>query len=49
MYYNITFQELSKLAMEQTAKRKPVTLEEAKAQVRWLKSQSESKNKKKKN
>lgn len=47
MNYNLSFQERAKLSMEQLSKQQPVTLEEAKAQVKWLKGSSISKNKKK--
>lgn len=46
MNYNLSFQERAKLSMEQLSKQQPVTLEEAKAQVQWLKDSSISKNKK---
>ncbi len=46
---NMSFQERSRLAMEQLAKQEPVTWEQALAQVKWLKEQSTSKNKKGRN
>ena len=46
---NMSFQERAKLGMELLAKQPPVTLEQARAQVLWLKKQSNAKNKKKRN
>lgn len=48
MEYNMSFEERAKLSMEQLSKQKPVTLAEARAQVKWLKDLSTSKNKKQK-
>jgi len=42
---SMSFQERAKLGMELLAKQKPVTLEEAQAQVKWLKEQSSKTNK----
>lgn len=49
MNYTISFQERVKLAMEQLSKQSPVTLENAKKQVEFLKQKSTSKNKKHRN
>jgi len=46
MNYKISFQERAKLSMEQIAKQGPVTLEQARAQAKWLKEVSTSKEKK---
>ena len=43
MNYKISFQERAKLSMEQLSKQSPVTLEEARAQAKWLKEMSASK------
>lgn len=48
MKYDISFEERAKLSMEQLSKQQPVTLAEAKAQAKWLKTSSTSKNKKQK-
>ena len=40
MNYNISFKERAKLAMENLSKQAPVTLEEARQQVEWLKNTS---------
>lgn len=45
-YSKYTFQEMARLGMEKLAKQKPVTLEEARAQVKWLKERSVEANKK---
>ena len=42
----LSFEERAKLAMEALAKQPPVTIEEVRAQVKWLKEKSTSKNKK---
>jgi hypothetical protein len=47
MKSNLTFQERAKLGMEQLAKQPPITLQEALAQVAFLKSTSTSKERKK--
>lgn len=47
MNYKLTFQERAKIGMEKLAKQEPVTLEEARAQAKWLKELSTSKEKKK--
>lgn len=47
MNYNISFQERARLSLEQLSKQPPITLEMARAQVKWLKEISTSKNKKK--
>jgi hypothetical protein len=47
MNCKISFQERAKLSMEQLSKQPPVTLEEARAQVKWLKYNSVSLDKKK--
>ncbi|WP_189337146.1 hypothetical protein [Flavobacterium laiguense] len=47
MNYKISFQERAKSSMEQISKQPPVTLEEARAQVEWLKNNSVSFDKKK--
>jgi hypothetical protein len=46
MNSNLSFKERAKLALELLSKQSPVTLEEARKQVEWLKEQSRSKNKK---
>jgi len=46
MNYKISFKERAKLAMEQLAKQRPVTLEQARAQAKWLSESSKSKQKK---
>ena len=46
MNYKISFQERAKLSLEQLAKQKPVTLEEARAQAKRLSEESQSKQKK---
>ncbi|MFA9194835.1 hypothetical protein AAGV33_10480 [Flavobacterium sp. FBOR7N2.3] len=43
MNYKISFQERAKLGMEMLSKQSPVTLEEARAQVKLLKDRSTSK------
>lgn len=48
MNYKLSFQERAKLSIEQLTKQKSVTLEEARAQAKWLKEMSNSKNKKSK-
>jgi len=45
MNYKISFQERAKLGMEMLSKQSPVTLEEARAQVKLLKDWSTSKSK----
>jgi hypothetical protein len=47
MNYKISFQERAKLSMEQISRQPAVTLEEARAQVEWLKNNSVSLVKKK--
>lgn len=42
----MSFQERAKLGMEKLSKQLPVTLEKARKQVKTLKNQSSSKNKK---
>ena len=42
----MTFQELTKLSMEQLSKQPPVTLDEMRAQAQWVKEKSSSKQKK---
>ena len=46
MSYKLSFAERAKLAMEILSKQPPITLEEARAQVEWLKKKSRSKIKK---
>lgn len=46
MNYKISLQERAKLSLEQLAKQKPVTLEEARAQAKRLREESQSKQKK---
>jgi len=46
MNYKISFKERAKIAMEQLAKQPPVTLEQARAQAKWLSEVSKSKEKK---
>ena len=46
MNYKISFQERAALAMMQLSKQPPVTLEEAREQVRWLKKNTKTKHKK---
>ena len=41
----MTFKERAKVAMELLAKQKPVTLKQARAQVLWMKVQSQNPNK----
>ena len=43
MNYKISFQERAKIGMEMLSKQPPVTLEQAKAQAKWLKEMSASK------
>jgi hypothetical protein len=45
MSYAMSFQERAKLGMEQLSKQPPVSLKEAREQVKWLKSKSTTKNK----
>ena len=40
MNYKISFQERTKLAMEQLYKQQPVTLAEARQQAEWLRKKS---------
>jgi len=47
MNYKISFEEMSKLGKEILKKQKPVSLEEAKEQVKRLKENSKVKEKKK--
>jgi hypothetical protein len=47
MNWKLTFKERAKISMEELAKQKPVTLEEARAQAKWLSENSTSKEKKK--
>ena len=44
MNFNLSFKERVKLAMEVLSKQPPVTLEEARKQVEWLKEQSRVRN-----
>lgn len=46
MNYKISFQERAEIGMKMLAKQKPVTLEEARAQEKWLSEVSTSKEKK---
>ncbi|MEM9846267.1 MAG: hypothetical protein AAF847_00155 [Bacteroidota bacterium] len=46
MDHKISFQERTAKAMMRLAKQQPVTLEEAKKQVEWLKKKSKTKHKK---
>lgn len=46
MNCKISFEERAKIGMEMLAKQKPVTLEEARAQAKWLSEMSTSKEKK---
>lgn len=46
MNCKISFEERAKIGMEMLSKQKPVTLEEAKAQAKWLSEMSTSKDKK---
>ncbi|WP_170214157.1 hypothetical protein [Flavobacterium pectinovorum] len=46
MDYKISFKERARLSMEQLAKQGPVTLEQARAQAKWLSEVSKSKEKK---
>jgi hypothetical protein len=48
MNYKISFQEMARLGMEQLSKQQPVTLKEARGQVKWLKEKSITKVKKQK-
>lgn len=43
----MTFEERAKLSMEQIAKQEGVTIEQARAQAKWLSEASKSKDKKK--
>ena len=45
--YKISFEERSKRGMELLAKQKPVTIEQARAQAKWLSERSTSKEKRK--
>ncbi|WP_264554014.1 hypothetical protein [Flavobacterium sp. N2038] len=47
MNYKISFKERAKISEEQLAKQKGVTLEQARAQAKWLSEVSTSKEKKK--
>lgn len=47
MNYKISFEERAKLSMKQLEKQKPVTLEQARAQAKWLSEVSTSKGKNK--
>jgi hypothetical protein len=47
MKSNLTFQERAKLGMEALSKQSPTTLQEALAQVAFLKAKSSSKERKK--
>ena len=42
MKYNITFTERAKLGMEQLSKQKPVTLQKARDQAKWLSDHKKS-------
>jgi hypothetical protein len=44
----MSFQERAKLGMEQLSKQQPVSLKEAREQVKWLKAKSTERNRKKK-
>jgi hypothetical protein len=44
----MSFQERAKLGMEQLSKQQPVSLKEAREQVKWLKAKSTTKDKKEK-
>lgn len=46
MNYKISFAQMAKLNTEQLSKQSSVTLKEAKAQARWLKTISKAKGKK---
>jgi len=46
MKYNISFQERAKLGKDLLSKQHPITLEEARKQVEWLKQISTSKKNK---
>ncbi len=46
MNYKLSFQERAKIGLEQLAKQKPVTIEEARAQAERLRKASQSKDKK---
>jgi hypothetical protein len=41
----MSFQERAKLGMEQLSKQQPVSLKEAREQVKWLKAKSTTKSK----
>ena len=47
MNCKLTFKERAEIGMKQLAKQKPVTLEQARAQAKWLSETSTSKEKKK--
>ncbi len=49
MNYKISFQERAAIAMMQLSKQSPTTLEQAKEQVRWLKENTKTKQKKQRN
>ncbi len=49
MNYKITFKERTQLAMENLSKQSPITLENARKQVKWLKEMSQTKKKKQRN
>jgi hypothetical protein len=46
MNYKLTFKERAEIGMKMLAKQKPVTLEQARAQAKWLSELSASKEKK---
>lgn len=46
MNYKISFRERAALAMINLSKQKPITLEEMRAQVKWLKENSKTKERK---
>ncbi|MBG7611558.1 hypothetical protein IU405_04765 [Polaribacter sp. BAL334] len=46
MNYKISFQERAALAMMQLSKQLPITLEQAKEQVQWLKKNTKTNQKK---
>lgn len=46
--YNVSFQEMAKLGIEQLSKQPPISIEKAREQVLWLNNPNSAKKKKKK-
>lgn len=49
MNYKLSFRERAAIAMMQLSKQLPITLEEAREQAQWLKQNTKTKQKKKRN